>query len=331
MKARFLTLATLCSMLALVMTWSMNRSAKIDASDVTFPPQHSRLVVQTPQGDREYVLHVPTYCNNSTSSPLVIMLHGFGGTSVNALQESQWSSKADKESFIVAYPEATRPNKNRPPNFRKNPQSWNDGSDRFHASTEKIDDVAFIDAMIEQISQIHAIDANRIFITGFSNGASMTFRLGAELSHPIAAIAPISGTCWIEKPKPLHPISICYITGMADSLNPVNGGYPKLAFGGKEQGRPKPPVRAFIDAWVKSLECSAEPLRDDVSNGIHTQVFGASKQNSEIMFITVEDLGHHWPGGVSQLPSLIVGKPSNKLAATDLIWDFFKSHSASKH
>jgi polyhydroxybutyrate depolymerase len=321
---RFLAklLATLTILLVVAMLWQRTRAATPEE----LPPQHSRLTIETPDGNRECVVCVPATCDRSRPNALVIMLHGFGGTALSVAKETQWSEKAEQQSFVVVYPEATRPDPSSPQSFRRNPQAWNDGSGRFHAAAKKIDDVAFIDAMIDQLSEICVIDSERILITGFSNGASMTFRLGAELSHRPAAIAPVAGTCWIEKPEPSKALSLCYITGTADSLNPIEGGYPKLAFGGKEQGgQPKPAVQTFIDRWVAALHCPETPHLDKTSDGVRKRVYGYSPAKSEIMYLTVEGAGHHWPGGISQAPEFLVGKPSKKLNATDVIWDFFSS------
>lgn len=327
MKIRPWAIIALAVILAVATLWS--KSFRATADDLL--PRHSRRVIQTEWGDREFILHVPTSHDPTKPLPLVIMLHGFGGSGLNAAKETGWSDKADQESFFVAYPEATRPDKSIPQSFRKNPQAWNDGSGRFHAADQNVDDVAFIRAVIETISEKHPIDSHRIFVTGFSNGASMAFRLGAELSQHIAAIAPVAGTSWIKKPEPSNPISICYITGTADSLNPIQGGFPKLALGGKDQGgQPKPPVQEFIDAWIEALGCSATPRADETSNGVRRRMYNKGRQDSELLFITVDELGHHWPGGVSQAPNLLVGKPSKKILATDAVWEFFKSHRASK-
>lgn len=326
MKTRLWAFIALAVILAAATLWS--KSIRAIADDL--PPHHSRRVIQTEWGDREFILHVPTSHDPTKPLPLVIMLHGFGGSGLNAAKETGWSDKADQESFIVAYPEATRPDKSIPQSFRKNPQAWNDGSGRFHAADQNVDDVAFIRAVIETISDKHAIDSHRIFVTGFSNGASMAFRVGAELSQHVAAIAPVAGTCWVKKPEPSNAISICYITGTADSLNPIQGGYPKLAIGGRDQGgQPKPPVQAFIDLWVKTLGCPVKPHIDETSSGLHKQVYGPGREGTELLFITLEGLGHHWPGGLSQAPNFLVGKPSNKLNATNVVWDFFKIHPAS--
>jgi polyhydroxybutyrate depolymerase len=40
----------------------------------------------------------------------------------------------------------------------------------------------------------------------------------------------------------------------------------------------------------------------------------------------IDDMGHVWPGGVNRLPERLVGKSSNKINATDVIWNFFKAH-----
>jgi polyhydroxybutyrate depolymerase len=328
MKQRQMKLRTrFLGLIAIAVVWLAFWFRANNAVSEELPPEHSRVSVTTKQGERQYVIHIPKSCENKTPSPMVIMLHGFGGTALSAAKETGWSLKADREAFVIVYPEASRPDPAKPQSFRLNPQSWNDGSGRFHAGEKNIDDVAFIDTMIDEILNAHPIDPQRIYVTGFSNGASMTFRLGAELSNRFAAIAPVSGTCWIESPKPSSGLSICYVTGTSDSLNPIDGGYPKLTLGGKDQGgKSKPPVQLFLDRWVAALKCSREPIVDETANGVRRRLYQCESREPEIVYVSVDGLGHHWPGGASQVSSLLVGKPSDKLKATDEIWDFFKSH-----
>ena len=302
-----------------------------DVSSEQLPPGHETLSITTAQGDRECVIYAPRAYDKTSPIPVVIMLHGMGGTAINALRETGWSAKADDEAFIAVYPEATRPAMDRPPSFSRNPQAWNDGSGRFHAADKQIDDVAFIRAVIDRITAEYAVDDHRIFVTGFSNGASMAFRVAAELSDRIAAVAPNAGACWTESPHPTRMISICYITGAADTLNPLEGGFPRLAFGGKQQGgRPKPAVQAVIDKWAKALECPPEPSRDETIKGVRTRVYGPGRDSAEVAFVTVEGLGHHWAGGEAQAPEFLVGRRTDKLKATDVVWDFFQSHPVRK-
>jgi len=109
------------------------------------PSGHVELKILVGDLERRSLVHLPPEHDKINSIPLVVMLHGMGGTAANAMRETGWSAKADLEGFIVVYPEATRPNADKPPSLRSNAQSWNDGSGRFHSAEQNIDDVAFQD------------------------------------------------------------------------------------------------------------------------------------------------------------------------------------------
>jgi polyhydroxybutyrate depolymerase len=299
------------------------------------PAGHQRLTIEHGGLQRSAVLYHPKTSDVSAALPLVLMLHGMGGTAAYAVRETGWSDKATKEGFVVAYADASRPDATRAANFRKNPQAWNDGSGRFHAGPQRVDDSGFVRALIGRISATHRIDARRVYVTGFSNGASMTFKLGHELADVVAAIAPVSGASWHNPPQPARGLSLLYITGMADPLNPIEGGFPKLANAGQEQGgRAKPAVQEMILQWAEALKCQTGGLADTTGDttadttrhGVRTRRYTGCRDGGELMFVTVEGMGHVWAGGDAQLPVFLVGKATNKLNATDLIWDFFQKH-----
>jgi polyhydroxybutyrate depolymerase len=291
------------------------------------PTGHQRLNLSVGDREREAILYVPLKYRKSVEVPLVFMLHGMGGTATNAIKETGWSKKADEAMFIVVYPEATRPDAKSPPSLRANAQAWNDGSGRFHAAEQQIDDIAFIEALVDRVVKDYSINPKCVFVAGFSNGASTAFRVGAELPSKVAAIAPNAGACWTENLRLTHGVSLCYITGAADTLNPLEGGFPKLAIGGKEQGgRKKPPVQETIGKWVKALNCEEKPDRDTTTNGVRVQHYGKGRDGAEVEFTTVESLGHHWAGGAGQAPDFLVGKNTKNLNATDVVWEIFSSH-----
>ena len=240
-------------------------------------------------------------------------------------------AKADQAGFLAVFPEALARDPAKPSSFAGNPQLWNDGSDRFYSGQKAPDDVAFLNAMLDDLFARFAVDRARIFVTGFSNGASMTFRIGAEASKRIAAIAPVAGACWIEPGKLERPVPMCYITGTADPLNLIEGGVPKLAFGGsdKVRSKPKPPVRDSILKWAKAVGCPETPASTSDANGVRTETYGPGRDGAEVVYITVEELGHTWAGGKSLLPEFMVGKRSDKINATETIWDFFQKHPSS--
>jgi polyhydroxybutyrate depolymerase len=291
------------------------------------PAGHQRVALMLGNTERQFLLHLPPAYDKSKALPLVVMLHGMGGTAANAVRETGWSAKADTVGFMVAYAEATRPDPARAQSIRNNAQAWNDGSGRFHAGERNVDDLAYLRAVIDRISSDYAVDKRRIYVTGFSNGASMTFRVGAELADRVAAIAPIAGASWLETLSPKQGLSICTITGTADPLNPLDGGMPRLAFRNRgEGGKAKRPVIAQIEQWAEVLKIAPTPSSDEARNGVRTRRYGPAASGEEIVFITVEGLGHIWAGGENLLPEMVVGKPTDKLNATNVVWDFFQTH-----
>jgi polyhydroxybutyrate depolymerase len=250
------------------------------------------------------------------------------GATVRAAAETGWGAKADEVGFLAVFPDATPPDPTRPGHFSNNPQLWNDGSGRFYPGQTAPDDVAFLNAVLDDLLARFAVDERRIFVTGFSNGASMSFRIGAELSKRIAAIAPVAGALWIDPIKLEQHVPMIYITGTADPLNLIEGGVPKLATGGsdKVRAKPKPPVRDSILKWSKALGCPVTPRDTSEANGVRTEIYGSGGDGVEVVYITVEGLGHTWAGGKSLLPEFMVGQRSDRINATDIIWEFFKKH-----
>lgn len=269
---------------------------------------------------RTYDLFCPDE-NGNSPKPIVIMFHGGGGNSKEAAYSTNWVDKAKKENFIVVFPNGTRPDNTKPASFGKNGQSWNDGSTRDLWAVEKnVDDIDFVRTLIDTLKQEYKIDTRRIYATGFSNGASMTFRLGVECSDIFAAIAPVSGSLWLDNPVLKNPVSVLYINGDKDPLNPINGGAVKM---GQRSFGNKKPISQIINLWVNML--SANKISDENNREIHKVTYQASKV--DLQWITVKGMGHHWPGGKQTLPKWLVGNPSNAINATDSIWDFFKTHS----
>lgn len=280
---------------------------------------------------RTFTVHVPAMLNARASVPLVVMLHGGGGTARAAMWETGWAAKADHEGFIAVFPDALARDPARPASFGANPQLWNDGSGRFYPAQSPVDDVGFIAAMLDDLGRRYTIDARRVYVSGFSNGASMAFRLGAALPDRIAAIAPVAGALWKDPVKLARPVSMLYITGNADPLNPIAGGVPRLLGGTGDVARakPKPPVRDSIRQWANALGCTAAPPAVADADGMHTETHSRCAGDSEVVYIEIDGQGHTWAGGRSLLPARLVGAGSNRIAANDVIWDFFRRHVRS--
>ena len=268
---------------------------------------------------RRYLIHVP-HTLTKMAHPLVLVLHGAGSKSEDAATHYGWVQKSEKESFIVAFPQAMPLDPSRPANFKTNPNNWNDGHER---REKKIDDISFLRKVVEDISAHHLIDNNRIYMTGFSNGASMTLRAGIELSDIIAAIAAISGHLWIKNPHPIRPMSMLLIAGGMDPFKPLKGGFERNPWLIKEEVIP--PMKSSIEKWVKLIGIDESNKILKSKNGIDVISYGPNKNDLIAVFIVLAEQGHEWPGGQRVLPETISGKNIQTFKATDVIWNFFKT------
>ncbi len=293
----------------------------------TVPGAHP-FVVTVKGVERRYLLHIPPAYDPVKKWPVVIMFHGGGGTAKLAMWETGWAEKADKEGFLAVFPEGSRADPTRPARFRGNPQSWNDGSKRpnVRAARLEVADVEFVSMMLSDLKAHFSVDERRIYATGFSNGASMTFRVARELSALIAAAAPVAGADWLDDNTPKRPIPLLYITGTADPMNPIGGGEIHI---GQTSFDKKPPTQEMIGKWVKMFGCSEKPRVVYDKDGAMGVAYCFSGDTASVVLYTIDGHGHHWPGGKSALPESIFGKNTAMLKATDVIWEFFKAHRMS--
>ncbi|MBI3952957.1 MAG: polyhydroxybutyrate depolymerase [Chloroflexi bacterium] len=276
--------------------------------------------------DRRYLVHVPPGYDAKRPVPVVVMLHGGGGTAAGVMRETGWAAKADAAGFLAVFPEATSFDPQAPSRFLGNPQLWNDGSGRGHAGRRNTDDVGFISSLLDDLSARFAVDKRRVFVAGHSNGASMAFRVAAELAGRVAAVAPVSGHLWLADPKPSRPVPLLYIIGTEDPLNPLDGGDVRLPWGGGIVEK-HPPILDSVLRWAGLNGCPTEPRVVLDKNGVKGVAYSPCQQGAEVLYYTVEGQGHGWPGGTSLLPERWIGRATDKLDATDLIWDFFTQRS----
>ena len=263
--------------------------------------------------ERRYVVHRPA---GSQPMPLILMLDGRGGTPWTAMKTTGWSEKADHEKFIVVYPEALRLNPKGPQHFLENPQMWTTGSSIYGKHTIEVDDLGFLRAVITDVKSRFPIDASRVYMTGFSNGAAMTFRFALEAPELLTAIAPVSGYFYVKHAVAKRLIPTIYFFGTDDPLNPFDGGTVHLPWGVTDQ---RPPIRECLARWLQVNGMEPNP-----TNTIETENTREERYGDDMVFHIVKGLGHVWPGGRRILPERIVGKTSDRVNATDLIWDFFR-------
>jgi len=270
---------------------------------------------------RSAILHCPGPRPSREKLPLVLVLHGGGGTALHAREATRFSDKADAEHFAVVYPNATRADETRPARFLSNPPMWADGAGRGHTAGGEVDDVGFIGAVIDEVARMVRIDLDRVYATGFSNGAAMALRAGAELSERLAGVAAVAGTLWTRPHKPARPVSMMYITGTEDTLNPIEGGVYRSHWGKMER---KAPLHELLGEWAGWLGCGGSPGITRSEAGVVTWQYGPAPGGGEVRAHIIEGCGHVWPGGRPVLAERWSGPASDKLDATGAIWEFFR-------
>ncbi len=276
--------------------------------------------------EREYLLHVPAGLPAEQSVPLVFVFHGGSGTAAGTLGLSRFNAVADREKFLVVYPQGIGRN-------------WNDGrvTQDSQAHRDNVDDLAFCDALLTRLSGEHRIDARRVFATGISNGGIFSHYLAANRAEKIAAIAPIVGGIadpFHQRFQPAQPVSVLIIQGSDDPLVPYAGG--KIAGGdGKDRGSVIA-TDATVKLWLQANGCGPDPEKStlpdrDPKDGCRTEasLWKGGRDGSEVCLYRVDGGGHTWPGGAQYLPQRIIGRVTHDFDS-QAIWDFFNRHPKAK-
>lgn len=267
---------------------------------------------------RSYLLHLPAQAPTGPL-PLVVVLHGGAGNAASVAKMTGFDAEADQHGFIVVYPDGTgKPRPLREAFGKDGFLTWNSGHCCDYAQEHGVDDVGFIRAVVADVEKQHAVDPKRVYATGISNGAMMSYRLACEASDVFAAIGPVAGIIDVDECKPSQKVSVIDIQGTKDEYVPMDGGVGKKAYDKED----RPPVQQSIDFWKQQDGCSVTVNADTAD--LHMIDYGGCDAGTAVDYYIVQGGGHDWPGG--DRLSLILDKPDPKVPATDIIWSFFEEH-----
>jgi polyhydroxybutyrate depolymerase len=297
-----------------LMLMAMLASHALGQSDPPAPGDHLRALMIGGQ-KRSYLLHIPARHDPNKPAPVVLALHGAAMNGPMMAVFCGLNVTSDEAGFIAVYPSGTGTGP-----FLV----WNAGGFRGKLAEGRVDDVAFIGRVIDEVAKSVKVDTNRVYVCGMSNGAMMCYRLAAELSDRIAAIAPVAGTIAISESKPKRPVPVLHFHGTDDSFVPFarsEGEIPSfMRLKGAEES---------VLTWVALNGCLAEPRLEVLSKEgdelkVTRKTYSGGRNGSEAVLVTIEGGGHTWPG-MKPMVSFI-GKSATKVSANALIWDFFSRH-----
>lgn len=295
---------------------------------------------------RIYKVHVPPGYDKNNPLPVVLIFHGGGGNAKGSISYFNLNPKADKEGFIAVYPQATGPELK-----GEVLGGWNAGRCCYPATTNKIDDVGFISDLLDKLESDFNVDTKRIYATGHSNGALMSYKLACDLSDRVTAIAPVGAVDGTIDCHPKRAVPILHLHGTEDPCAPYNGGtcggcFTRLL---NKVGIPADvsksewgcrSVSDYINDWRSIDGCSASSKITYQKGKAKCISYDQCNDKAEITLCTIEGMGHTWPGEnygteackrdinslLCKMWKDIVGNLSNDIIANDMIWEFFKKH-----
>lgn len=270
--------------------------------------QEQRLVHQDVK--RKYIVYTPpSYTSQPNQNfPLVINYHGGGMTMREQMLYTQMNRTADRENFIVVYPQGIK-------------QDWNVnlGKD----DKEAIDDVGFTEAMLAKLSQDYRVDPRRVYATGLSRGGFFSMRVAAELPHLLAAVAVVGASTprtLIDQHAKPGRVGVMHIVGTADQI---------VAFEGKAGG--------YLSAsdshqyWLKNsgivgAAVTQRSFDSDKHDETDVTYMEQSRDGVSVALVTVRNGGHTWAGADAFNVGLPLGKTSRDIDANSVIWEFLSKH-----
>lgn len=251
---------------------------------------------------RSFLLHLPP---EPEGRPLIIALHALGSNPLLMEAMTDFSSMADREGFIVAYPEGFRSSD---AGFR----SWNARFCCRDAKGEGVDDIGFLSALIDQMGARYRIKG--VLITGFSNGGMLAHLAGIELADEITAIAPVAATVGQEvvEQTPKRTLPVLMVHGDSDRLLPFDERHDDRFL----------PASQVVQYWVRENRCAPRPEVEETPELI-IERYRPLDDGAEVILYRLKNAGHLWPGSRVHLRT---EHDPHTLGASFLIWTFFRSH-----
>ncbi len=293
--------------------------------------------------EREYQLAVPDSYDGATPAPMILNLHGFSSNIDQQILLSDLVEPAGDQGYLVVTPQALEVEVPLAQGALTT-TFWNQDPAAVQPGFEPPDDIGFLNALLDDLESELCLDPDREYVTGMSNGAGMTLALICGSDTRFAAAAPVAGPNLLVDCDATEPIPVLGFHGDADPLVPYDGG----AVVGQDYE-----VTSVLDRMTELATlagCNAEPTVDEPFEDVIVHTWDGCQNGVDVQLFTVREGGHTWPGTVLDLSGLdlsdaevsdgqqeflegfdfeaVAGHQTESIAASELMLDFFDSHSS---
>ena len=316
-------MARMIYLLAMLLNFGVSQAWAMAPS---FTPGDYSVALNHSGRERSAIVHVPRRAAERQVFPVVLNFHGGGGHAANQKEYSLLDTVAESESFITVYPNGTG-------RLSGRLLTWNAGTCCAYSVINKIDDVGFVRALIDNIAEKFPVDRRRIYATGMSNGGMMAHRLAAEASDVIAAVAPVAGGMVLPMVTSARAVPVLHIHSVDDPRALYTGGLgPPFPLTKSQVIHPN--IDEMIKRWADHNGCAAEPMvadrRVDRTSRGHSAVkyvYPDCRDGATVILWKLTGAGHVWPGGKQRVVERILGPSTDIIDANREMWEFFKRYA----
>ncbi len=254
----------LLTLLTSIVCWTSPASAQ-QGCDATLSTGDYTCTMEWAGRTRSYIVHVPASYTGDTAVPLLMDLHGFLGSASKQQGKSGQLAQSDRRGFIAVWPEALN-------------KGWNGYGCCGDSQKQDIDDVGYLRALVARLKTQGRIDASRVFVTGHSNGGSMTQRMACEAADIFRAAAPVSFPLnTTTRCHPARPITVIEFHGTADEIVSYYG----IGLFGFQSARDS------LATWATLNGCRSAPVRTQLAGLSRDETFTDCDGGTRTGLVTV--------------------------------------------
>ncbi|TVR60009.1 MAG: hypothetical protein EA422_14360 [Gemmatimonadales bacterium] len=319
----------------------VNEPEELDGSGEPLPAGGHEVRVWHDGMDRYALVRIPPAAEGAGAPlPLVLAFHGGSGNAEQFRRTNGLEALAVSEGFILVHPQGIGLLDARIGRLG----TWNVGFCCGRAGDLGVDDVGFVERLLDELERRTPVDRSRVFATGHSNGGMLSFRLAEQLPERIRGIAPVGGAALPEEP-PAQPVALLHIHSRDDPRALYEGGLgPPFPLTGRRVQHPSVPQ--VLDRWLEANECEGDPAvletrtapppqptdptegadaPDAPDHEAELLAWPGCRDGHPVRHWRLTGAGHGWPGDVVPNPlSDVMGTPSTVIHAATEIWDFFR-------